>query len=546
MIFDVASLAVDRELTASICIVGAGAAGITLACELDGCGVDVLLLDSGHGQRGEPYEGAADAPHAPPALYRRLGFGGTTGLWGGRCVPYDPIDFERRDYVPDSGWPIPYAEVAAHYPAAMAYCDAGRNDFTASGSVRGARPQLPGVQHSALELDRLERYSLPTDFGRRHGRRLARSGNVRIVRDAHVLNLRKAAGGGRIEGLDFVDGAGRRRRCRADIVVLAMGGLETTRLLLASDPAGPGLGNRSGHLGRYYQCHVGGVLGVLRPRWPGTVFHFEKTLDGIYAKRKIQIAAAAQRRERLPNIAFRLHYPDMSDPSHGSAVLSSLYLFKHALPAEYRRILQHGSGEGVQAHISRHLRNLAFGLPAFLGFGLDWARRRVLAQRKLPYVLVANRDGSFPLDFNAEQMPLRDSRVELGPDRDRHGVPRLVVRWRKSDADVEAIWRAFHVLRDGLQSEGHCALEFESGKLRQALQEAGPVGGHHIGTARMAADAGAGVVDSDCALFELPNLHLASAAVFPTSSHANPTLTIVAMAIRLAAHLRRGAAGRPA
>jgi choline dehydrogenase-like flavoprotein len=95
------------------------------------------------------------------------------------------------------------------------------------------------------------------------------------------------------------------------------------------------------------------------------------------------------------------------------------------------------------------------------------------------------------------------------------------------------------VLRAGIEASGECTLEFDPQALHTALQTAGPVGGHHIGTTRMAADASAGVVDSDCALFDFPNLHVASAAVFPTSSHANPTLTIVAMAVRLAAHLRR-------
>lgn len=533
------ALTSGAPLASRICIVGAGAAGITLACELDGSGIDVVLLDSGKGQGQEPYLGHADAPHPPPSEYRRLGFGGTTGLWGGRCVPFDPIDFERRDYVPDSGWPIAYADVASHYRVAMAYCDAGRDDFTASGSLADDRSMLPGVQHPSLELNRIERYSLPTDFGKRHGRRLAVSRNVRIVCGAHVLRLVPAAGSPRIDRVEFVDAAGRLGQCTANVVVLATGGLETTRLLLASDAGGVGLGNRSGHLGRYYQCHVAAVQGVVRPRRPGAVFHFEKTTDGIYAKRKIQIAEAAQRRGRLSNVAFRLHYPDMSDPAHGSSVLSAMCLVKQGLAPEYRRILQHGRADGADAPLSGHLRNVALGMPALLSFGIDWTRRRVFAQRKLPYVLVANRDGSFPLEFNAEQIPLRDSRVQLSPERDRHGVQRLSVHWRKCEEDVEGIVRAFDVLRHGIESSGQCALEFDAHNLRAALAGMGPVGGHHIGTARMATHTGAGVVDGNCALFDFCNLYVAGAAAFPTSSHANPTLTIVALAVRMAAHVKR-------
>jgi len=78
---------------------------------------------------GDFYEGSATAPHPDPRQFRRVGFGGTTAVWGGHCVHFDPIDFERRDHVANSGWPIAYEEVTRFYPAAMEYCDAGRFDF---------------------------------------------------------------------------------------------------------------------------------------------------------------------------------------------------------------------------------------------------------------------------------------------------------------------------------------------------------------------------------------------------------------------------------
>jgi choline dehydrogenase-like flavoprotein len=539
MLSSVEAFAAACPRATTVCIVGAGAAGITLACELDGSGIDVTLLDSGQRWGQEPCEGTTEAPHPPLTQYRRLGFGGTTSLWGGRCVPYDPIDFERRDHVPDSGWPIPYADVATHYPRAMAYCDAGRDDFTASGSIAPCAPMLAGVVHPDLDLDRIERYSLPTDFGKRYAARLARSTNVRVVSDARVVRLVTAEVSPRIDGVEFASTPDKRHLLRADIVVLAMGGLESTRLLLVSDAGGVGLGNRSSHLGRYYMCHVAGVLGVLRPRAPGAKFHFEKTTDGVYAKRKIQFTADAQRSHKLLNMAFRLHYPDISDPRHRSSVLSAMYLVKQGLAKEYQRILQHGSAQGMQAPVSQHVRNVAGGLPSFAAFGIDWTRRRLLAKRKLPYVLVANADGSYPLDFNAEQMPLRDSRVELSGERDSLGLQRLVVHWRKSQADVDSMVRAFAVLRAGIEANGTCSLEFDPQALRHALAvAAGPVGGHHIGTARMADHGGGGVVDPNCALFDFQNLYVASSAVFPTASHANPTLTIVAMAVRIADRMK--------
>ena len=163
----------------------------------------------------------------------------------------------------------------------------------------------------------------------------------------------------------------------------------------------------------------------------------------------------------------------------------------------------------------------------------------MLPRRKLPYTLIANADGSYPLEFNAEQIPLESSRITLVDDRDRHGVPRVHVDWRTCDDDVAAGVRAFHVLRDAVARTPSTRIEFDDDALDASMRRSVPVGGHHMGTARMASSERDGVVDADCAVFGLANLYVASAASFPTSSHANPTLTIVALAIRLAEQLTR-------
>lgn len=160
------------------------------------------------------------------------------------------------------------------------------------------------------------------------------------------------------------------------------------------------------------------------------------------------------------------------------------------------------------------------------------------ADRNLPYVLIANADGSYPIQFNSEQTPLRDSRITLGSDRDAFGMPRVEVRWRMCEADIDSICRAYLLLRQHVDATGACILEFDEPGLRDAVASSVPVVGHHIGSTRMAATVHKGVVDRNCAVFDLPNLFIAGASVFPTSSHANPMLTIVALAIRLAAHLR--------
>lgn len=541
MILNARNAEVTKDLRPIICIVGAGAAGITLACELDGAGVSVLLVDAGEIDVGkeisqDPYEGSSEGAHATPRFFRRRGFGGTTAIWGGRCVPYDPIDFEPREFVRGSGWPIGYEEVAQHYPKAMDYCDAGAFEFDAKTAFTKPGETIPGMTAAdGIQTDGIERYSLPTNFGKRYGAQLAASENVRVLGPAQVTRLVRDAVSDRIAAIECATEEGAASfRIEAQHFVLATGGIETARLLLASD-----VGNSHDNVGRYYTCHIENFVGTLRPRRPGTAFHFEKTRDGVYGRRKLSFEPQLQRQERLLNTSFRLHYPNVADASHRSAVLSAVYLARRTLIPEYRRILQYGVGEAVRTSSAwAHVRNVTVGLPQLARFGVDWTRRRILAKRKLPYVLVPNADGSFVLEFNAEQTPMRESRITLSDSKDGYGVPRVHIAWKLAEDDIESLCRGYRHLRQSLEADGSATLEFNDAALRETIAASVPLGGHHIGTTRMAATPDLGVVDRNAAVFDAPNLFIASSSVFPTSSHANPTLTIVAMAIRLAGHLR--------
>jgi choline dehydrogenase-like flavoprotein len=532
----------DREdLTFGVCIVGTGAAGIALACELDGCGVSVLLLEGGSLKLDptldDHYAGIATPPHPDPTQFRRMVFGGTTKLWGGRCLPYDPIDLLPRDHVENSGWPISHAELIRHYPKAMEYCDAGHFDFSTTGSLPDPAPSIAGFSDDAIITDRIERYSLPTDFGRRYAGRLKASGNVTTLLGARCVGLVRAPGEDRIGSVLVADRAGKRRTVHARVFILATGGIEVPRLLMASDLQGGGFGNQGDQLGRNYMCHFENTCGRIVPGGAKVVFGFERTTDGVYARRQIRFSEKAQAEHRLLNMAFRLHFPNYSDATHGSAAMSAIYLAKSVLVPEYQAILGHNA-QDTASPTTAHLRNVILGLPQLASFTADWLFRIKLAERKLPYTLIANADGSFPLEFNSEQTPLAGNRITLLNETDRDGLPRVHVNWQLGDADADAAFRGFVLLRDSLARSGSCRLDFDEPTLRERIGRSVPLGGHHIGTARMAASPRNGVVDENCAVFGLPNLFVASSAVFPTSSHANPTLTIVAMAVRLAAHLR--------
>lgn len=173
-----------------------------------------------------------------------------------------------------------------------------------------------------------------------------------------------------------------------------------------------------------------------------------------------------------------------------------------------------------------------------LAFLWHWITKRTLARRKFPSVVIPSRANRFSLDFHSEQQPSPDSRITLIEQRDALGLPQIRIDWRYTQWDIDTVRVSLGVIRDELARTGCGTLEYNEATVAEEALRYGAYGGHHIGTARMGADPKTSVVDADLRVHGVPNLSIASAAVFPTSSQANPTLTIVALAVRLAARLR--------
>jgi len=543
MIADAEQVENGATLSADICIVGGGAAGIAMALSLSGQGRDVLLLEGGglaqEARSQALYEGEVADPalHPPTDTYRRRGWGGSTTLWGGRCAPFDPIDFEDRPWIPGPGWPFALDALLPWYGRANQLCEAGRFAYTADEAFpQGLRPMLEGFASDDFTDTTLERFSCPTDFGRRYHARLARCATTRVMLHANVIELRTGDEGATIESLDVATLTGRRFTVRARQVVLATGGLEVPRLLLASrDRHANGIGNAHDQVGRNYMCHIAGTLGRLAVRGGGqAAWHgYDVSDDGIYCRRRLALTGAAQRRLRTGNFIARLHHPRIPDPSHRTGALSALYFAKPFIGYEYAKRL-HGSSRLPLSGQLRHAANLARDPHGAAAFLLHWARARTLAIRKYPSVIVAPRNGVFSLDYHAEQVPNAASRVALIGDRDALGMQRLRVDWRHSEADLDTVRIAFAALARDMAASGCASLSYDAAEIEFSALRDGAYGGHHIGTARMSDDPRLGVVDSECRVHGVRNLFVAGSAVFPTSGQANPTLTIVALALRLA------------
>lgn len=546
MIVEAADFADGATLAADICIVGAGAVGITLALELGRSGLDVLLLEAG-GTRAEAevqdfYRGTVTRPalHNPIHEYRERRLGGSTTIWGGRCMPFDPIDFEWRDWIADSGWPIPYSALNTYYARANRICEAGAFAYRLDDAFdRAAQPMIDGFAGEAFSSDTLERFSCPTDFGRRYRDRLAALHNVRLMTGCAVTDIGLLASGAAVDRLTLRTRAGATLSVKARHVVLAAGGLETTRLMLASDGVmANGIGNDHDVLGRYYMCHLAGTIGDFRPRAGSAgVWHgYDIADDGTYCRRRLAIRPSAQRIHQIGNFVARLHHPHIPDARHGSGVLSALYLGRVLIPRAYRKRVEASDPFGLRG-TARHVANVGLHAPEVARFARQMLLQRRLAERKFPSVVVRPRNHSFSLDFHAEQEPNRDSQVRLGAERDAYGMRRLEVDWRYTDRDVATVRTALDLLAADLRRSGAGTLGFDPDQVEAEMIRYGAYAGHHIGTARMGTDVRRSVVDPDCRVHGISNLHLAGAAVFPTSSQANPTLTAVALALRLGERL---------
>ena len=540
-------------LEADLCIVGAGAAGIAIALQLLDAGLSVILLESGNLSEDKATQALNDgtvvdaALHSPPDKYRQRRFGGSTTIWGGRCVPFDPIDLQNRPWIEHASWPIDYQTLAGLYPEANALCEAGDAEYDATQALGASpRPMIRGFAPRHFVTDRLERFSCPTDFGRRYRHRLEASANIRVMLDANVTRLLASPDGARIDRLLVRTLRGNRFHIHARQIVLAMGGIEVPRLLLASrDVHAEGIGNAEDLVGRFYMCHIAGTIGSLRLTVPrDDVWHgYDVADDGTYCRRRIALRPERQREHGIGNIVFRLHHPRIPDPVHRTGALSAIYLAKRFISYEYGKRLTSGQPIGAVDWL-RHVGNVATDPFGTAGFLLHWLKYRTLAQRKFPSVIIRPRANLFSLDFHGEQVPNRASRIRLAEARDRLDMPQVQIDWRYAEQDVRTVGKGFDLLRDDIAQSGagELCLGPDETDFESVVRRDGAYGGHHIGTARMGSSPTMGVVDADCRVMGINNLYIAGSAVFPTSSQANPTLTIVALAIRLARHLRADAA----
>ncbi len=518
-----------KTVRTDVCIVGAGAAGIAIASELSGHSCRVALLESGDFKfRHRPqslYLGEQiGMPNFSTGLSRFRTFGGSTTRWGGQCRPLDALDFEPRDGIPHSGWPFDLAYLEPYYRRAQAVCQLGPYEYQPSawGAFDGGALPLDG-EH----LDtKIFQFSCATDFGRVYRTALAGSDNVDVYLNANVIEIESDESAQNATSLVVATFNNRRIRFTAETYVLACGGIENARLLLASNRiARHGLGNQHDLVGRFFMDHAYFLLGHFEPAIASydRSYYVIESYDRVGNEQKVNAAFTLSERFRRDDrlngaaIYFVRRPAYKTSPEYFSKGGRS---FIHLID-----VLRHD--ELPDRNLGRHLRNIAAGAGE-----VAVSLRRQLIELVRPRPRLA-------LRAVLETTPNPASRVTLGSRRDHFGMPRVRVNWQLNTEDTRGLARLLQVMRQ----------EFERCRLGRLIEDIAADGNgwptsmtggkHHMGTTRIHDDPRQGVVDPDCRIHGMSNLYIAGSSVFPTCGYANPTLTIVALALRLAEHLKR-------
>ena len=491
MVIDARSVSDRSEIECDVCIVGAGPAGITVARELETGGLRTCLLEGGGLKREEPtqalnegesaggrYRIGGYAPAHALGISRLRQLGGASNHWAGWCRPFDELDFEERSGVPDSGWPIDRAELMPYYRRAQDVCQLGPFEYSAPRWARSTRTTpLPLTEPLASAIYQI---SNRPRFAEVYGPGLRRSRSIRLVLHANAIGLGTNRDGSRVERVRVATLTGRRFDVRARRFVLATGGIENSRLLLASNDVRPrGLANDHDVVGRYFADHPHAVVANFAyPDDVGFDFYTVRKARGATLLGALVTTERFARSERLLRITATFQAPRAKTP----------------LDAGVLELLRGANG--------------------------DRARGRMGAM----YV-------------RSEMAPDRRNRVTLATQRDPFGFARARVDWRMRDLERRSIERSLEVTARAFGRSLGARVFSATAHDERAWSEFGG-GNHHMGTTRMHRSPRHGVVDADCRVHGVPNLFVAGSSVFPTSGWANPTLTIVALALRLARTLR--------
>lgn len=520
------------EVETDICIIGAGAAGISIAAQFLAGPLRVAILEGG-GLELEPssqdiYAAEAGRGIPYPALdeVRFRYFGGSTGVegWGGWCKPFDAFDFEPRPGIEWSGWPISREDLDPYYEAAHSVLGLGPFEYSVDAWDRELETGLglPKLGTGRVETE-LCQLGPPTRFGQEYRERFANNGFVSVYLNGSAVQLEMDAAGDRVVAVQVRTLGGASFRVRAKQFVVAAGGIENARILLASD-----VGNTHDLVGRFFMDNpmvwAGEIILTEPGRWTelfdphGKMRKRNRNSNGTFDRSLV--AAGIRLDPEVHQSEVLLNYRAWLSPFFSGDQTP-------AMDSARRLYWDLIKNRTIPRNLSTHLWRVIRGLPDVVQALFSRVAKRRSKNRRYLLVNVL------------EQDPNPDSRIMLGSTKDALGVRRVILDWQMGPAVRRTLRRAHEIIAEELQVAGVGTLEKPfTGPDEDGWKTPPMTTWHHIGTTRMAADPHRGVVDADCKVHGVSNLYVAGSSVFPTAGNDMPTLTIVALALRLAEHLK--------
>jgi choline dehydrogenase-like flavoprotein len=508
-----------KIINTDVCIIGGGAAGISIAQEFLSANSSVIVLESGDYNYREQTQSLYDFVNIGHPMRSQQGYisrnrylGGTTNTWHGRCAPLDPIDFTKRSWIPDSGWPISYDDIEPFYKKACKVLQIPEFDsFNFSNWSKYIYDYKSNMFDGSINADVYTLADSPIQMRTKYAPLLTESSNIQIILNSNVTEIESDENQSFVKKLIVATLEGNTFFVKAKYFVLTCGGWENARLLLVSRRYNSnGLANDHDIVGRYYMEHPKIRRGKIIPSskvFKSQIMLWKRRLNKKgYLRLAFKLSENAQKENKLHNHSIELIYPHswLESVAASEAILRKLGFSHSAI------------------HKLVKISPQIFGL----------LEKIEIAQIKMPlqseYVSLFN---------HMEQTPNPESRVMLDNEKDALGVQKLKVKLLISDHEKESMIKFHDIFGNYIKDGDYGTFVSDLPNIREPWDGITD-SSHHIGTTRMCENPKKGVVDDNCQVHGINNLFIASSSVFPTGGHANPTFSIVAISLRVADYLK--------
>ena len=535
-------ISADEEIHCDICIIGSGVAGLTVAREFMNTDKNIVVLESGDLKPNSDINDLISGENVGIPYYdikdtRTRALGGSAHLWfyvpGLRLRRMDRIDFEKKDWIPYSGWPITKKDLDPYYESAHKLLKIGPYNYDVKDWIEPDEHNYLQTEESDSFKTTMFQFARKDVFYNDYYDDFDKADNIKVLLNSTVLNIDTTENSKEVTHLTVSAQNEFEFKVKANNFILAAGGLENPRLLLLSnDHAKRGLGNNHGLVGRFFMEHPhiwgNNAVGTYYPSESekfnaNEIYHFHYR-KGHPVLGYLIFNDEILKKHKLLNITFGIRGESIKRPAGyqegKSALRNVLSNIKHGrigkdMIRELSSFFSHGT-----VVLYEGLRNAVNGkVDRWDRFGVE--------------------ETGISINLMSEQSPNPESRVLLGEERDHFGQRKMQLDWRLTDYDFESMKKSVDILNAALQEKGLGYVDNRLNTDKDTFIDKIKGGYHHMGTTRMHEDATLGVTDANCKIHGIRNLYIAGSSVFPTSGYANPTLTLAALSIRLAEHLKK-------